>query len=326
MFDFTKRNQIRFAPDDGAGAGPTTDQNSQNAETASTSDVLSVLSHDPFPGGEAPKDKAGSKDTTAKAGGKTGTKAAPGTGAKGSTPDGSGDAQPGTTAPAADPEKDVLKQSLTHATELLDAYKQRWTTTDAGTKPAAAGKPAAPAQSDEPNYDFNIPDQLVQALTNEDPAVFKQGVAGFAKGIGLGVHKQVTTYIEKTIPQMLEKALPALINQHMQGYNSRKAIFDDFYGTYKELNNPKLYPLIGQITQEVQTELKTTQWTPAVRDTVAKRVKDFIQSIGGAVPKTETKLPPQKHPQLGGGNNSRGTVETKDKLEEEIADTLFGGF
>lgn len=326
MFKFTPI--IKRAPED-EGAGGTSPDG--NEATASTNDILSTLRHDPFPGGKAPEakpdkvakaPKAKSADSKA-AGDKTGGGApADGGGSDTSQPAG---------GPAPDPEKEALRESNRHAAELLEAYKR------GGSQPAAepksgarapSGKAGTAPQDDsaEPTYNFNIPDQLVQALTSDDVNTFKTGVAGFAQGIGQGVHKQVTQYIEKQLPKMMEKMIPAMIQSHMQSYNSRKAIFDDFYGTYKELNNPTLYPVISDITGKVMQEMRTDKWSPAIRDTVAKRVKEFISSIGGnAAPANgNTQLP--KHPVLGGGNNSRPAPEPKNDVAADIMDTLFTGF
>jgi hypothetical protein len=301
-----------------------------NEANASTNDILNTLRHDPFPGGKAPEAKADTKDK-GKAKAKPAEKPAdskaaePKTGGGNQADGGATSSQPATGTPS-DPEKEALRESVKNATALIEALKSGSKEPKSGGKAPSGTAQPSEAESAEPKYDFNIPDQLVQALTTDDPQVFKQGVAGFAKGIGMGVHREVTKYIESQLPKMMEKIVPQMIQNHLQTFNSRKAIFDDFYGTYKELNNPTLYPVIANITATTMQELKTDKWSPAVRDTVAKKVKELLGGIVGQVPANgnDSKLP--KHPQLGGGNNSRGPVETKNDVASDIMDTLFTGF
>lgn len=316
---------------DGAPVDSGASQGGDNGASAQVSDVLATLRHDPFPGGQAPKADKGAKAPKGDKGGNSA--AAKPQGKDGKAPDGGSPAsQPGMNTPASDPEKDALRQSLETANQLIDAYKGGRNSPQAPAAPEGGGNNAparreAPAQGgDGPQYNFNIPQQLVAALTSDKPEDFVKGLQGFATGVALAVHQQMIKQLQPQIEAALSTHVPRMLTPALEGYNTRKAIFDDFYGTYKELNNPRLYNTIAQTTQDVMTELRTNQWSPAVRDTVATRVKQMLASAmgGGYTAPSQGNAPAlPAHPKMGGGSGSRPSVPNPNDMENDIMATLF---
>lgn len=316
-----------------AGEGSQVQDTGGASSNGVADDVIATLRHNPFPGGEAPKGESAKADKGGKGKGNGAQ-----TQAKGNvkqSPDGGQVAQPGTEGQAPDPEKDALRQSLDTANSLIEAYKGGRSNSQGtgeqpqgGTQKPAGGQRQDQGQQDGPKYDFNIPQQLVQALTSDKPEDFVMGLKGFATGVALAVHQQMLTQMKPVIENMLKTHVPQMLTPALEGYNTRKAIFDDFYGTYKELNNPRLYGTIAQTTQEVMTELKTNQWSPAVRDMVAKRVKDYLGAAVGATngaPAVNTQEALPRHPKMGGGSSARGDVQQPDRVAEDIMSTLGFG-
>lgn len=318
--------------DENLGSAPadtgTASTPSGGGQASVTEDILATLRHNPFPGGEAPKGKG------AKApGGKTGNDAGKTSkGNVGKPADGSSvAAQPAMNIPAPDPEKDALRQSLDTANALIDAYKggrggdRQEPSSGQGQQPQTQQRQQQPSAPANP-YNFNIPKQLITALTSDKPEDFEMGLKGFATGVAQAVHTQMLAALKPQIEALLATHVPRMVGPQLENYNTRKAIFDDFYGSYKELNNPTLYPMIANITQDVMTALKTNQWSPAVRDTVAKRVKEILGSAIGGVAPVQTQQTQQnplpKHPTMSGGGSSRGPVQQEDSLSRDIMDTL----
>lgn len=325
MFEETLWNKVLLGPDaEGAGGpadgeAPASAPSSSPQEAGIAQDVLDTLKHDPFPGGKPPVKAKGGKGAKAKEAAPAAAAPAPAT-AKPSEP----------AAPVVSPEVRALQESLKNATDLIEAYKSKGS---APAAPAAAQPKAAPAAEEGPKWNFTIPDQLVEALSTDDPVKFKQGLAGMAQGVAQATYNQVQQNMERMIQPLIEKMIPQLVQRSMGQKTESDNIFNDFYGTYKELNNPKLYPLVGKITAEVMGELKTDKWSAAVRDTVGQRVKDLIASIAGMGPAGQPQnsapaaaLAPKHPPMFGGGNSRAGSANSTTDLEREIADTLFGDF
>lgn len=233
-------------------------------------DVSAVLSFDPFDGisdGDTGAASAGVGNAASE-------QPAPATPTEGQAspptlPEGASAPQ-GATPPAAsatDSEMAALRAQLTAMQQAM------YTPREPAPQPAPQQEPPA-----QPQYQFNLPADLLQQMEAEDPVARMQGYARFAQGIAMTVHQQALAEAR----QMIE-AMPQQIEPMIQQRLHQQHIFQDFYGTHKELNKPELYPLVVSVAQQVAREKNISGWNPELRDAVAARVKSVLGlPAGGA--------------------------------------------
>ncbi len=145
------------------------------------------------------------------------------------------------------------------------------------------GQPGEP-EVDVPPYQFQIPQELGQLLTSENPQERLAGTNYLLTGAARTVHKTV----HQAIRTELGKVLPVIVNTLIQQHAQQQAVFNDFYGTFKELNRPELYTLVKQVGQQVMEEYGTQTWSADLRNAVGQRVK---QIISGAIPAPASMQP-----------------------------------
>lgn len=272
--------------------------------------IDSLLSFDPFNKDEAeaspPAEETPAKQEEAAA-------AVPAEGAEEQPP--SQEAQPAEQAPQPqeDHEKVFLRQQLENMQKVLD-------TLQAPKQPTQQ----QPTEDDIPipEYNFNIPEPLIQHLQSENPAEVQAGVRALAQGVAQTVHKQVV----QQMASMVQSVVPQMVQQGVASANTAKEIFSDFYGTYKELNVPSLYPLVVDVAQKVASEYHAKSWSPQLRDETARRVKALLTQ--GQAPVTTPQVPqtpPAKPPAQFGGGGQRPAASQGSKTSEDIMKTLFGG-
>ena len=123
-----------------------------------------------------------------------------------------------------------------------------------GMMQAAYAPVAVPQQQTQqqiPEFSVNIPDELVQGLSAEDPIVRKRSLEQLGSGLGQMVlnraNQQVAalyTHISNAIPQMVA----SMIAQDRQ----MRQWHDDFYGEYKEFGKtPQMKQLVAGIASQL---------------------------------------------------------------------------
>lgn len=233
------------------------------------------------------------------------------------------EAQPGQEAPPK-PETAQNDQSQTIAAlqqQISTLMTQIQSMQTGGQGQGGDQQQQAPSESPfekVPGYDFSIPDGLVELLNSEDPKERTQGIAAFGKGVSQVVHKTIMGEMGGVIQQVVE-AIPQMVAQINQQTETQKSIFDDFYGTFKDLNRKELYPTIQTVTQQVLSDpAYGGQWSAAARDEIGKRVYALMGRAAPGGQQQQQTSPPKIH---GGGNS--GTRPTPGKTEgQDIVDTL----
>lgn len=289
---------INRAPEAESGAAAET---FDNVAVEATDNILDVLHFDPFPKGSEIPQEAERKPVD-------NDKAASGEGNETNAP------------PAQAPErkeaestKPAQDDQVKHWRELAERYQELYKE-KAGTKeePVVDDKPKLP------QYDFNIPDELIGALTGDDLGKFKQGVSALAKGIAMATHAQMVKHLEEAMSPRFA-AIPELIQTMANNQRQLKTVHDDFYGKYPELNHPELKGFVKTIGEQVAKELGKKAWDAELRDSTAKRVKEILSVTTGK--KTEAKAPPKMLPSQG----ARPSTQAND-ASAEIVDVLFGDY
>ena len=222
-----------------------------------------------------------------------------------------GSAPAAPSAPGESPGEAALRAEVARLAGIVEGYAR------AAPQPAA---PAAPASDDPlPAYDFTIPDQLMTGFASEDPNVRKQALAVFSKGLAHGIHAMVRQEYRKAIVD----AVPAMIDQAMTGQTLMRQVFDDFYGTHKDLNRPELRPMIVEIAQRVWHGGKFGRnWNPQMRDAVAAEAKAILRGYAPPPPAAPSYTAPAM-----AGQGARPPIDPRlsdPNAPENIERTLFG--
>lgn len=156
------------------------------------------------------------------------------------------------------------------------------------------GQPSQAPQVQLPahGYAFNIPPQTAALLTSENPQERIMATQALITGASQIVHQQVVTSIREELGGVIPHIVGVMIRQHAE----ERAVFEDFYGTFKELNRPELRALVKQTAASVLQEYGQPAWSAQVRDVIGQRVK---QIISGVLPPPAGMLPTVAQPQPG---------------------------
>lgn len=185
-----------------------------------------------------------------------------------------------------------------------------------------------------PDYVYDIPDPLLQAMNSEDPAERKQGMQVLIQGVAKGIHERVAHAAIKRI-EAVQAAVPQMIQAQMQSAQTAQTVSQDFYGKYPQLNNPALKPLIQTVAKQYMETVKATtgqepQWNEQLRDEIAKKV---IEAVSGAIPQN-ADVPPQQPaansapPQMFGGNAqpANSGIKSGPRTQADHMNDVFGNF
>ena len=297
------------------GAAPEAGAQTASTEPALTDngigeDISNLLAYDPFPGGDAPagadlNKPKDDKNTSGAAAGKAGEPA-------------QGQTKPAADGSTAQPAKDGGEPNDAERwRQLAEEYKSLYEggkSTAPNDQPKADDKPKAPA------FNFSIEDGLLQALNSEDPAERKNGIKFLADGVANSVHDKVMEQVGALLQKLTSEDLPSKIQSYIQSTNQQRAVFQDFYGTYKQLNKPELYPLIQNVAQIVAKEKKYTSYNQQMKKEVAERVFAILNIKPEAQDAGTQNNGAAQHPALSGGNNSRPAVQVSES--DDIINTL----
>lgn len=205
--------------------------------------------------------------------------------------------------PQVNPEVERLTKLLETQSRLIEDMQ----------KAQAQPQPKDQPEEDQlPEYNFNVPPQLMQAIESEDPAVRKQGIESLLRGVAMAVHRNIRD--ESNAFQ--NKRLPDMVNAMIQQSTVASEVHRDFYGKYPELNQPHLRHLVQQVGAEIMQQTRTTQWSPRLRDAIAARVKQVVQF--GPQPSAQ---PPAPVPPANFGGTPRQPLAPTTP-SDDVKDTL----
>lgn len=273
----------------GAGSGPPSPStpgagSGASAPDDAARDAAAIFSFDPF--GPAETTTQGQSGDGAVGTTETEQKATPTPGAPGA-PAPSTPAEPAQAAPSQ--EVVELRARLQQLEGVLGE-----TLRGVGTGTAKPDTPAAPTV-EMPSYAFQIPDQIMALMASENPVERKQGVGVMLQGVARNVHHHVVTSMRRELAQVL----PRLVTHVASNRDTARNVFQDFYGTYKELNVPELRPLIVATAEQVAQEIGATTWDDRLKKAIYDRVVATLnaargQQNGGQVP--QAPAPPAMVP------------------------------
>jgi len=178
------------------------------------------------------------------------------------------------------------------------------------------GQPAAaePPTDDTPSYMLRIPDEIIAGMESEDPKVRRDALGLLVAGIGRTVHRTIMERVGQQFQQ-----IPQMISQIHSATSTRKQVFDEFYGQYKDLNQKHFYPLVQEAAKQVMAETKANAWTPVLSKAIAIRAYQLLGRPVPGAPVVAARPPVQ----VGGGSRPASSLAGTPALEQELRDILF---
>lgn len=193
-------------------------------------------------------------------------------------------------------------------------------TLTAAQTPAEPTSPSEPKPAEVPPYAFNLPDALLTGLASEDPAERKHATGALLTGAAQAIHRTVMANVETMLNRMPELVQGMLV-QHQQ----QQEIFQDFYGSYPELNKPELRPLVLNTAKQVLQETGAQSWSPEVSKAIGTRVKSIIAAViptGAPLPTASTVPSTPTPPPQFGRRVSPALPPNPDQIARDVAETL----
>lgn len=249
-----------------------------------------------------------------------------------------------TGGPNAPSETELLKQELQ---QMRMAYGQMQQTLasmqqPAQQRPAQGGEQPAGADPsvdlEMPAYDFNVPPDLVNAIVSDEPGERQVAIQALLKGFGQAIHQTVMNQVVQQYSQV-----PRVVQSALEAQRQRQEVFDDFYGTYPQFNQPHLRQIVLREAQQMSQEGYGNTWNQRFRDDLASRLMAQMQEMatglgfaanGGApvgqpAQPAQPQLPVQngtpRPPHVFGTGASTSAPTTMSGLELDILGTMNAG-
>ena len=228
-------------------------------------------------------------------------------------------------------EVEALKEQIRQQGILIQNMQQQQAASQG--QQGQGGQQAGQQEQNDPvpDYTLSIPHEIVEGLADDDSSKRSQALQMLVAGIGKTVHQTV----RQEFQQKLDAAKQSISqeNQQRQGQQSQtQQITTDYFGKYPTHGSQLLRPIVQQKAQEVMAEWNVQQWSPEVRDEIARRVDRTVQEAGF---QTGQQQQPSNGGQRQNGQRAphmrRGGASPAGKQESggpnsqaDIHDTLFG--
>lgn len=185
--------------------------------------------------------------------------------------------QPDPNTPAA-PTLEQFQELQARLTAMEAARYQQQQAPQGGQQqqpqPGQQGQPGTQPQPQR-RYGFQVQQQILDGLNAEDPNVRNGSLVTLVNGVGEIIHDTVIAEVRGMIEQM-SAAVPQQIQQTTQAAAEQQKVFNDFYGTFPELNQPAFHQLVGTIAGQIGAK-KPGGWTPALRDEIGREVYKILK-------------------------------------------------
>lgn len=116
---------------------------------------------------------------------------------------------------------------------------------------APVAVPQQQTQQQVPEFSVQIPDELVQGLSAEDPIVRKRSLEQLGSGLGQMVLNRANQQVA-ALYQHISNAIPQMVASMIAQDRQMRQWHDDFYGEYKEFGKtPQMKQLVAGIASQL---------------------------------------------------------------------------
>lgn len=234
-------------------------------------------------------------------------------------------------APAPDPSVQALRAQVDALIAQNAQLLERISTQGAGTQapqPGPSGQPGQPAEADPyMDYRFALPDDVANAIFNEDPQIARQGMAHLVNSMGRVIH-------ERVLKSVTERVLPATLSEFQSSMtltSQQEEMRKQYFNAYPQHNDPGTRLVVAQEAQAMWSANPSLQWDQHAMNALGARVN---QRLGTTAPQQQQQpaqsensgqgqQAPRPAAQMGASN--RPPVDPAGTNENFISDVLTAG-
>lgn len=236
--------------------------------------------------------------------------------------------KPGAAAPAAPPNPATPQPGPAAADPLQDLGPTLSKLNDTLSRTQQPQQQQQPPQEPEydkvPDYGYDIPDSIMAGLSSENPGDAKKALQMVVTGVSQHVHKTMMG----TVKTMIRQSLIPYLRNEMQQQMTIAEVFRDFYGSYGDLNNDTIRPMVVTMAQQMAQQTPNFSYNAEFKKKLAEAIyKQLNRPMPGAEPPAApTPTPmngtPQPPPFAGGGTRAMGGQVRRSEFDD-IADTIL---
>lgn len=189
------------------------------------------------------------------------------------------------------------------------------TALQAAPKPAPKAEVTAPAESTTPQFQFEVQEQLINAIQSDDPALARQGISYLAQAIAKNTYDQVMKQVETRV-KSVEVGMAEMPTQlSVQAENER--IQADYYGAFPSHANFReiVKEEAGKLSALYPQNNFDTNFRNALGTIVNRRLEAFGINVAPAAVVPLTPAP--KHT-----TNTRRTADSSDSSKTITSEIL----
>lgn len=169
--------------------------------------------------------------------------------------------------------------ALTAQVQMLQNHIQLMGQQQPAPQQAQAPAPQQPAQPEQGQYNFVVPDNYMNALAHEDINVRRAALNSMLNGVAEAVSGNVRQQMEQMRAQV-----PAMVQPVLQARDQAQQIQNDLYGTYPELRGAEhIVKMAAQQVAMQNPQVNVANWSPDLRDAIAERAAAFVPGLHAKV-------------------------------------------
>jgi hypothetical protein len=198
-------------------------------------------------------------------------------------------------------------------------------------KPAEPAQPQAPKAAEEIKYDFQVPNEIVEAMGAEEPATRHKAVNALVNGLANKLAKDFGSAMAEMAKHVQAEAVKAALGQ-VDSRTSEQRVRDDFYSAHPDLkeladNLPAIDGVVWQTAQQIAQATGAKGWSKELRDQVGATLRLQLKLTpppnGGAKPPAGGRQP--RKPQFSAGSGPASARQNGAAEGNEFSDVLRAG-
>ena len=186
-------------------------------------------------------------------------------------------------------EVQLLRAQVDQQGRLIQAFMAR---TQSPVAAPTSGVPPAEDEVKVPDYNFNVPENLVEALANENAQVRRGALSALIQGTAQAVHREVIKAMRAEIPGRTR----AVVREEQAANTGASNVFEDFYSKHPQFKTQEGMAIVGIASQEVMKETGLQDWSPTLRDAIAVRAQKKLQALVPGMVAAPVAAPPVSAP------------------------------
>lgn len=180
--------------------------------------------------------------------------------------------QPPPPQPPQPPQPSPTEAALSAQLALLQQQNQALMQRLNQPQPQTATQAQQQQPQPQPQFDFNVPDQYLNALASEDPGTRKMALNSMLNAVAEAVVSRTRQDVETRF-----ETLPQMIQSQAQGLIQAQDVSRDMYGTYPELEPYRDF--VKAAAMQIAGSVGLSGWSADVRDTIAERVAPMVPGL-----------------------------------------------